>query len=47
MDLDALRVHAAHHVADRPVFATGVQRLQHDQHPVGVLCGQSGLVLGQ
>ena len=44
---DALRVDAAHHVADRPVLAGGVQRLQHHQHPPGVLSGQPRLVLRQ
>ena len=28
----ALRVDAAHHVADRAVLAGGVERLQHDEH---------------
>ena len=29
--VDALRVHAAHHVADRPVLARGVERLEDDE----------------
>ena len=42
---DALRVHPAHHVADRAVLSGGVQRLQHHQHPPRVLSSQPGLVL--
>jgi hypothetical protein len=50
--LEAVHVHAlgvdpAHHVPDGPVLAAGVQGLQADQHAVGVLRGQAGLVLGQ
>ena len=44
---DALRVHPAHHVADRPVLAGGIQCLQHHQHPPRVLSRQPSLVLGQ
>ena len=44
---DALRVHAAEHVLDRPVLSGGVQRLENDQDAVGVLVGQPHLVLGQ
>ena len=36
-DLDALGVHAAHHVADRAVLARGVHRLEDHDDPVGVL----------
>ena len=43
----ALRVDPAHHVADRPVLPGGVQRLQHHQHPPGILSGQTSLVLGE
>ena len=43
----ALRVHPAHDVPDRPVLAAGVERLQADEHAVGVLGGQTGLVLGE
>ena len=44
---DTLWVHAAHHVADRPVLARRVERLQHDQHAPRVLGGQAGLILGE
>ena len=44
---DTLRVHAAHHVADRPVLAGRIQRLQHHQHPPRILSRQPSLVLGQ
>ena len=44
---DALRVHAAHHLPDRPVLAGGVQRLEHDQHAVSVLSREPLLVFGQ
>ena len=43
----ALRIHPAHHVADRPVLSGGVQRLQHHQHSPPVLSGQPCLVLRQ
>ena len=43
----ALGVHAAHHVPDRAVLAGRVERLQHDEHAVGVLGGQALLVLGE
>jgi hypothetical protein len=43
----ALRVHAAHQMADRPVLPARVQRLQAHQHAVGVLCGKPPLVVGQ
>ncbi len=42
-----LRVHAAHDVTDRAVFAGGVQRLDHDEHAVRVLGGEARLVLAQ
>jgi hypothetical protein len=35
-DLDALGVHARHHVLDRGVLARGVERLEHDQEGVRV-----------
>ena len=44
---DALRVHAAHDVADGAVLAGGVERLQHDDDAVGVLRRQPLLVLAQ
>ena len=47
VDPDALRVHAAHHVADGAVLAGRVERLQYHQHPPFVLSGESGLVLRQ
>src|SRR4051812_6919568 len=43
MDDDALRVDAAHHVADRAVLAARVERLQNDQEAEGVLGGQTRL----
>ena len=46
-DLDALRVDAAHDVADRAVLAGRVHRLEDHHHAVGVLGGQAHLVLGQ
>ena len=42
---DALRVHATHHVTDRPVLTRRVERLQDDQHAVGVLRREPGLIL--
>ena len=45
LDPHALRVDAAHHVADRPVLARGIERLQHNQDAVRVLSGQPRLVL--
>jgi hypothetical protein len=45
--MHALRVHPAHHVPDRAVFAAGIQRLQADQHPVGVLRGRPPPVVSQ
>jgi hypothetical protein len=33
-DVDALRVHAGHHVLDRGVLAGGVDRLEDDEHGV-------------
>ena len=44
---DALRVHAAHDVADGAVLAGGVQRLEHDDDAVRVLSGQPLLILAQ
>ena len=44
---DALRVHAAHDVADGAVLAGGVERLQHDEDAVRVLRRQPLLVLAQ
>ena len=43
----ALWVHPTHHVADRPVLASGIQRLQHHQHPPRVLSRKPSLVLRQ
>ncbi len=43
----ALGIDAAHHVADRPVLAPGVDGLEAHQHAVRVLGGQPVLVLGQ
>ena len=45
--VDALRIDAAHHVADRPVLARRVQRLKHDQHTPRVLRSQPRLILSQ
>src|SRR5262249_45356243 len=45
LDAHTLRVEAAHHVADRPVLARGIECLKHDQHAVGVLGCESRLVL--
>ena len=47
VDRDALRVDAAHHVADRPVLAGRVERLEDDEDAPGVLSGQPRLVLRQ
>ena len=47
MHLDTLRVDAAHDVADGAVLAGRVHGLQDDDHAVGVLGRESGLVLGQ
>ena len=47
VDLDALGVDPAHDVADRPVLAGGVHRLEHDDDAVGVLRREPHLVLGQ
>ena len=47
VDDDALRVHAAHHVPDRAVLAARVERLEHHEHAVGVLCGEPRLVVGE
>ena len=46
-DGDALRVHAAHDVLDRPVLAGRVHGLQYDQQRVAVLGRQACLVFGQ
>ena len=46
-DPHALRVDAAHDVADRAVLAGGVHRLEDDEQPVGVLGRQARLVLGE
>ncbi len=46
-DPNALRVDAAHHVADRPVLAAGVDRLQDDEQAPVVLGGEPGLVVGE
>ncbi len=43
---DALRVDPAHDVADGAVLAGGVEGLEHDQHAVGVLGGETSLILG-
>ena len=45
--MDALRVHAAHHVPDRAVLAASVDALQDDQDTAGGLCGQPRLIVGQ
>ena len=47
VDVDTLRIHAAHHMTNRPVLARRIQRLQHDQHAPRVLRRQPRLVLGQ
>jgi hypothetical protein len=46
-DLDALRVDAAHDVADRAVLAGRVHRLEDHDDAVGVLGGEAHLVLGE
>ena len=46
-DLDALRVDAAHDVADRPVLPRGIHRLEDHDDAVGALGGQTHLVLGE
>ena len=46
-DLDTLRVHAAHDVPDGAVLAGRVHRLEHHEDAVGVLCRESGLILGE
>src|SRR5437763_2501623 len=43
----ALRVHAAHHVADGPVLARCVQSLKDDQKTPRVLGSEARLILGQ
>ena len=46
-DLDALRVDPAHDVADRPVLAGRVHRLEDHDDAVGVLGREPHLVLGE
>jgi hypothetical protein len=46
-DVDALRVHPAHNVPDRAVLAARVQGLQADEDAVGVLGGQSPLIVSE
>src|SRR3954468_11089155 len=41
LDAYALRIDAAHDVADRAVLAGGVERLEHDHHAVRRLSGQA------
>ena len=43
---DPLRIHAAHHVADRPVLPRGIESLQDHQNAPGVLGGEPRLILG-
>src|SRR5262249_53818670 len=45
LDAHALRVDAAHHVADRPVLAGSVERLENDENAPRVLGGEPSLVL--
>ena len=45
--VDTLRVDAAHDVSNGSVLAACVERLQTYEHAVGVLCGESRLVLRQ
>jgi hypothetical protein len=47
MDLDALRIDPAHDVADRPVLAGRIHRLQDDEEALVVLGGEAALVLGE
>src|SRR5262245_2287053 len=47
VDLDALRVDAAHHVLDRAVLAGGVHCLEADEHAIVVLRREPRLVLGE
>src|SRR6266496_3437067 len=44
VSVDTLRVHTAHHVADRAVLASRVDSLEHDKDSVGLLRGQAVLV---
>src|SRR5664279_6535455 len=45
MDGHALWVDSAHYVTDRAVLAGCIQRLEHNEHPVGVLGCETGLVV--
>jgi hypothetical protein len=45
--MDALRVDTAHDVANGPVFASRVHRLEAEHQAIAVLGGESLLVLGQ
>ena len=47
MDLDALRIDAAHDMPDGAVLACRVHRLEDDDDAVGVLGSQTHLVLGE
>ena len=47
VDGHALRVHPAHHVADRSVLARSVERLEHHENTPHVLRGEARLVLGE
>src|SRR6266536_1643844 len=44
VSVDTLRVHTAHHVADRAVLASRVDSLEHDKDRVGLQRGQALLV---
>jgi hypothetical protein len=45
VDDDPLGIDAAHDMPDRAVLATGVERLEHDEEPVGVLRSEALLVV--
>src|ERR1700736_1242520 len=47
MDVDPLRIDAAHHVLDGAVFARRIKALEHDEERVGILGGQPVLVFGE
>jgi hypothetical protein len=47
MHPDTLRIHPTHHVTDRPVLASRIQRLQDHQHPPRILSRKPSLILRQ
>jgi hypothetical protein len=46
-DRGALRIERGEHVVHGAVLATGVHRLQHNQHRVLPLCVQESLLVGE